>query len=199
MRGWGAAVALLLVGLVAAGCGGTDEGERAEETERAEPAPATELPAAPAGQAWATAMGFAYLHPVDWQREARETGPGQQLLGFTGPRMTAEVTPQVGLGVGRDYPNTLEEAVRLSKASSRTRYSEYEIVEEGPVDVGGAEGYQIVATYRAFTEEPATVRAIDILVQTPQRVQANFFVRAAEEDFEGLGLQRLAASLRLAP
>lgn len=196
MTGRSAAVALLLVGLVVAGCGSTEDDDRAEQIER-EKAPA--LPAPPSGQAWASAMGFAFLHPVDWEREARETEPGRQLLAFTGPRMTAEVTPQIGLGIGRDYPNTLEEAVRLSKAASQARYPEYEIVEEGPVEVGGAEAYRIVATYRAFTEEPATIRAVDILLQTPQRVQANLFAKAAEPDFERVGLQRLAGSLRPAP
>lgn len=190
-----AAVATLL-----AGCGetGQEEGSDRNEETRQPARSANELPSAPSGQAWASALGLAFLHPVDWEREARETGPGEQLIGFTGPQMTASVTPQVGLGAGRDYPNTLEEAVRLAKTDADTRYPGYAIEQEGPVETPGAQAYRIVATYDAFTEEPAKVRVIDIYLQTPERVQANFFVRAAEPDFEALELGRLAESFRLA-
>lgn len=187
------AVALLAVlGLGLSGCGSTqpESGQPPAPGQRSE-----QLPPPPSGQAWAQLMDFAFLRPRDWQREARQTGPGEQLLGFTGPQMTAGVTPQVGLGAGTDYPNSLSEAAELNKTAARTRYPGYEILEEGPVALQGAEAYRIVYTYRAFTERPATVRAIDILVQTPGRVQGNFFVAAAEPDFKRLRLESLAESL----
>jgi hypothetical protein len=138
---------------------------------------------------------FSFAAPADWEPERQGEPPAQTLAAYTGPPMTAGVTPQVGLGAGPDYPNSLEEAVELNKLDAKTRYPEYRIVDERPVEVAGARAYRVDSTYQAFTEEPATVRMVTILAQTPDRWQANLFVRAAEADFERLGLERLAMTV----
>lgn len=77
--------------------------------------------------------------------------------------------------------------------SSTTGYPEYEIAKEGPVPFEGGEAYRTVYMHRALTQQRATVGAIDILFQTPERVQSDSSSAAA--DFEHLRLQTLAESL----
>jgi len=167
-------------------CGGD------ESPERRPPAPVV---APPAGFVTVQDPLYAYAHPVGW---TRVTGRSKGLAGYQSPPGANRLPSQVGLGVNRRYPNTLRDAVRLAKDESRIVYPRYRIRSERPVVLPrGARGWRIEAEYASFQDKPVTVRTVDLLVQTPEKVQMNFFVRAPLADFERERLDEVLDSFQL--
>ena len=162
------------------------------EPERRAPAP---VGPPPAGFVTVQDPLYAYAHPAGW---TRVTGRSKGLEGFQSAPGTSALPSQVGLGVNRRYPNTLRDAVRLAKDESRIVYPRYRILSERPVPLpGGARAWRIEAEYASFQEKPVTVRTVDLLVQTPDKVQMNFFVRAPLADFERERLGEVLDSFQL--
>ena len=165
---------LPLLGVLAlAACGG------AEQPERRAPTP---VQPPPTGFVTVQDARYAYARPSGW---TRVTGRSKGLVGFQSAPGSNDLPSQVGLGINPRFPNTLGDAVRLAKDESRIVYPRYRIRSERPVALPrGARGWRIDAEYASFQAKPVTVRTIDLLVQTPEKVQMNFFVRAPLADFE---------------
>ena len=175
----GAALAVLAV--LAPACGGDEQS----------PPPVPDGFVREQGRAWT------FARPREWsQIEARET-PGKELLGFQSGLGPAGLPAQVGLGLNPNYPNELGQAVQLAKEQSQITYPGYKVLREREVELDGADAYRIDAQYDSFQEDPVPVRTVDLLVQTPDSTQMNFFVRAAATDFERLGLERIVETFRV--
>jgi hypothetical protein len=176
----GAALAALAI-LVSA-CGGGDEPP---------PPPVPEGFVREQGRAWT------FARPREWSPiEARET-PGKELLGFQSGLGPDGLPAQVGLGLNPNYPNELTQAVQLAKEQSQITYPGYKVLREREVELDGADAYRIDAQYDSFQEDSVPVRTVDLLVQTPDATQMNFFVRAAASDFERLDLERIVTTFRV--
>jgi len=85
-------------------------------------------------RAWQTTTGFSFLHPTDWQKEARSHSPGDSFVAYTGPVTDAGVTLQIDLGAGGEYPNSLKEAVSVAKLDHKARLPGVQDREGGPVE-----------------------------------------------------------------
>ena len=174
---------------VLAGCGGGDEPAR--------PAPP---PPTPPGFEAVAGEHYTFARPSEWQAipTSGEQPEGKELLGFQTPDGGAGGLPsQVGLGLNRAYRDPLAKAVALAKDENEIVYPEYEVLAERSVPMPGGEAYRIDAEYASFTEEPVRVKTVDLLVQTPEKVQLNFFVRGPAEDFDRLRLPEILDSFRL--
>jgi hypothetical protein len=170
------AAALTLLALIAPGCGGGgDEGP----------------PPVPSGFVREQGREWTFARPSDWSAVDAEPAAGKELLGFESALGPAGLPAQVGLGIGRDYPNELGQAVRLAKEQHKISYPGYKILREQELELAGADAYRIDAEYASFQEESVPVRTVNLLVQTSDDTQMNFFVRAAASDFERLGLERI--------
>jgi hypothetical protein len=134
---------------------------------------------------------WTFARPRDWSAIEANATPGKELLGFESGLGPAGLPAQVGLGLNPDYPNELRQAVQLAKEQSEITYPGYKLLREQEVEIAGADAYRIDAEYRSFQDDPVPVRTVDLLVQTPDKVQMNFFVRAAAADFERLDLERI--------
>ena len=174
---------------VLAGCGGADEPTR--------PAPP---PPTPPGFEAVAGEHYTFARPRDWQAipTSGKQAEGKEILGFQSPgEGTGGLPSQVGLGLNRAYRDPLAKAVSLAKDENQIVYPEYEVLAERSVTVAGGEAYRIDAEYSSFTEAPVRVKTVDLLVQTPDRVQLNFFVRGPAEDFDRLRLPEILDSFRL--
>jgi hypothetical protein len=167
---------------LAAACGGDDA-----------PAP----PPTPSGFVREQGRQWTFARPRDWAAVEAAAAPGKELVGFQSPLGPAGLPAQVGLGLNPDYPNELAQAVQLAKEQSEITYPGYKVLEEREVELAGASAYRIDAEYRSFQDEPVPVRTVDLLVQTEDAVQMNFFVRAAATDFDRLGLERIVETFRV--
>jgi len=168
---------LAALAILAPGCGGGGDDEA--------PPPVPEGFAREQGREWT------FARPRDWSPiEAKQT-TGKTLLGFQSGLGPDGLPAQVGLGIAPDFPNELGQAVQLSKEQSEITYPGYKVLREREVEIAGGDAYRIDAEYRSFQDEPVPVRTVDLLVQTPGKVQMNFFVRAAATDFERLDLERI--------
>jgi hypothetical protein len=172
--------ALAVVALLAPGCGGDD-------------AP----PPLPAGFVREQGREWTFARPRDWAAVDASPAPGKELLGFESALGPAGLPAQVGLGIGPDYPNALDQAVQLAKEQHKIAYPGYKVLREREVEIAGADAYRIDAEYRSFQDEPVPVRTVNLLVQTPGDTQMNFFVRAAAADFERLDLERIVQTFRV--
>jgi hypothetical protein len=170
------------IAALAASCGGEDP-----------PAP----PPTPSGFVREEGREWTFARPSDWSAVTTAETPGKELIGFESALGPAGLPAQVGLGVNPDYPNRLSQAVQLAKEQSEITYPGYKVVEEREIELAGAEAYRIDAEYRSFQDEPVPVRTVDLLIQTEDAVQMNFFVRAAATDFDRLGLERIVETFRL--
>jgi hypothetical protein len=174
--------ALGSIAALAAACGGDDA-----------PAP----PPTPSGFVREEGRQWTFARPRDWSAIGAAAAPGKELVGFESAPGPAGLPAQVGLGIAPDYPNELSQAVQLAKEQSEITYPGYEVLEEREIELAGADAYRIDAEYRSFQDEPVPVRTVDLLIQTKDAVQMNFFVRAAASDFERLGLERIVETFRL--
>jgi hypothetical protein len=170
------------IAALAAACGGDDA-----------PAP----PPTPSGFVREEGRQWTFARPRDWSAIGAAAAPGKELVGFESAPGPAGLPAQVGLGIAPDYPNELSQAVQLAKEQSEITYPGYEVLEEREIELAGADAYRIDAEYRSFQDEPVPVRTVDLLVQTEDAVQMNFFVRAAASDFDRLGLERIVETFRL--
>jgi hypothetical protein len=171
------------IALVAVACGGDDE-----------PAP----PPTPAGFVREEGREWTFARPRDWSAvQTTAAAAGKRLLGFQSENGPDGLPAQVGLGLNPDYPNELSQAVQLAKEQSEITYPGYKVLREREIELEGASAYRIDAEYRSFQDEPVPVRTVDLLVQTPDRVQMNFFVRAAASDFERLDLERIVRTFQV--
>ena len=173
--------ALCALALLAAGCGGDDD------------AP----PPVPQGFVVEQGREWTFARPRDWSPIEAEPTPGKELLGFQSGLGPAGLPAQVGLGLNPNYPDELTQAVQLAKEQSQITYPGYKVLREREVELDGADAYRIDAQYDSFQEDSVPVRTVDLLVQTPDSTQMNFFVRAAASDFERLGLERIVATFRV--
>jgi hypothetical protein len=140
---------------------------------------------------------WTFARPRDWSAVEANPTPGKELLGFESAVGPDGLPAQVGLGLNPDYPNELSQAVQLAKEQSDITYPGYKVLREREVELAGADAYRIDAEYRSFQDDPVTVRTVDLLVQTPDDVQMNFFVRAAATDFDRLELERIVQTFRV--
>jgi hypothetical protein len=176
----GAALAALT--MLAAGCGGGDDN-----------AP----PPVPQGFVREQGAKWTFARPRDWaQIEAQQT-PGKELLGFQSGLGPEGLPAQVGLGLNPRYPGALGEAVQFAKEQSEIKYPGYKVLDEREIELAGADGYRIDAQYDSFQDDPVPVRTVDLLVQTSQGTQMNFFVRASAADFDRLDLERVVKTFRV--
>jgi hypothetical protein len=174
--------ALAAVAILAPGCGGGDDD-----------AP----PPVPSGFVREQGRDWTFARPRGWSAVEAKPQPGKELLGFESASGPAGLPAQVGLGLNPDYPNELDEAVQLAKEQSAITYPGYKVLREREVELAGADAYRIDAEYRSFQDDPVAVRTVDLLVQTPDDTQMNFFVRAAATDFERLDLERIVQTFRV--
>jgi hypothetical protein len=177
------AAAIALLALLAAACGGGDGDD----------AP----PPLPSGFVREQGREWTFARPRDWSPVAAKPAPGKELLGFESALGPAGLPAQVGLGAAPEYPNELEQAVQLAKEQHEIAYPGYKVLREREVELAGADAYRIDAEYRSFQDDPVPVRTVNLLVQTPDDTQMNFFVRAAATDFERLGLERIVETFRV--
>ena len=154
-------------------------------------------PPAPSGFVREEGREWTFARPRDWSAVEAAAAPGKELVGFQSPLGPAGLPAQVGLGVNPDYPNALAQAVQLAKEQSEITYPGYKVLEAREIELAGADAYRIDAEYRSFQDEPVPVRTVDLLIQTEDAVQMNFFVRAAATDFDRLGLERIVETFRL--
>ena len=173
--------ALCALALLAAGCGGDDD------------AP----PPVPQGFVVEQGREWTFARPRDWSPIEAEPTPGKELLGFQSGLGPAGLPAQVGLGTNPRYGNELGQAVQLAKEQSEIKYPGYEVLDERELELAGADAYRIDAEYDSFDDEPVRVRTTDLLVKTAGGTQMNFFVRAAADDFERLGLERVVSTFRV--
>jgi hypothetical protein len=176
------ATALALLALLAPGCGGGDDDSP---------------PPLPSGFVREQGSEWTFARPRDWSAVDAEPAPGKELLGFESALGPAGLPAQVGLGIGPDYPNELDQAVRLAKEQHKISYPGYRILREQELELPGADAYRIDAEYGSFQDDSVPVRTVNLLVQTPDDTQMNFFVRAAASDFERLGLERIVDTFRV--
>jgi hypothetical protein len=176
------AVFCAALAIVVPGCGGGGDG-----------AP----PPVPDGFVREQGREWTFARPRDWTAIEAKPTPGKELLGFQSALGPAGLPAQVGLGMAPEYPNELAQAVQLAKEQSEIAYPGYKVLREREVELAGADAYRIDAEYRSFQDEPVPVRTVDLLVQTPEKVQMNFFVRAAAADFERLDLERIVETFRV--
>jgi hypothetical protein len=125
-----------------------------------------------------TGKGFAFDHPASWTKETPQRG----VVGFYG---TGTYPPQVAIGAGAAH-NDLAAVVRLHKESQKIRFPSYRVNAERDVP----HGHVIDATYRV---KGAVLHEIDLLVQTDDGRQLDFFVRAPV----GVDLRAVFNSFRL--
>jgi hypothetical protein len=135
-------------------------------------------PPTPAGFTRFTGKGFTFDHPAGWTKETPQRG----VVGFYG---TGAFPPQVAVGVGAAH-NDLDAVVRLHKETQKIRFPSYRVHAEREV----AHGHVIDATYRV---KGAVLHEIDLLVQTQDGRQLDFFVRAPV----GVDLRTVFNSFRL--
>lgn len=180
-----AALAALAAGLALPACGGDDR-----------PAPRP-VAAPPAGFASAQGERWAFAYPRGWSRITRPDGRPTRITGFQDTSLSARLPVQAGVGVNADYRNELADAVRLAKDESRIAYPGYRVLDERRVKLPGARAYRIDAVYESFSEEPVSIRTTDLLVQTDDGVQMNFFVRGPEAEFERAGLAQIVRTFQV--
>jgi hypothetical protein len=194
------AVSIAALLLTAAACGGGGSGDQADSD--ATPAPTSSAtPAAPAA-GFVTVKGadWSFSRPEAWTKVGEEeTEKGKESEIFQSEPGTDGIPSQVGIGTASDYKPSLRRAVMIGKDIDETRFPTYEVTKEGPLEIQGAEGYKIDATYDSFTDQPIPIRIVNIYVQTPARRQMNFFVRGPETDLQALGLEQLVDSFRVLP
>jgi hypothetical protein len=154
-------------------------------------------PPVPSGFVREQGREWTFARPREWSAVETKPTPGKELLGFQSALGSAGLPAQVGLGLNPDYPNELAQAVQLAKEQSEITYPGYKVLHEREVELAGANAYRIDAEYPSFQDDPVPVRTVDLLVQTPDDVQMNFFVRAAATDFERLDLERIVQTFRV--
>ena len=176
----------LILGCLLASCGGGGG-----------PSPRP-TPPVPQGFVAATGRHYAFVRPRDWRPIQADAGaPGKVLVGFESSPGPSGLPSQVGIGIDPRYPHELRDAVRLAKDESRIVYPGYRITAEKTFPLDGAQALRIDAEYASFQDEPRPVRTVDVLAQTPEGVQLNFFVRGPAEDFDRLGLTSILDSFRI--
>jgi hypothetical protein len=121
------------------------------------------VPPPPPGFTRYAGDGFSFDHPAGWTRETPQRG----VVGFYG---RGAYPPQVAVGTGVAH-NDLDAVVRLHKETQRIRFPSYRVTAERRVP----HGHVIDATYRV---QGAVLHEIDLLVQTEDGRQLDFFVRA---------------------
>jgi len=144
-----------------------------------------------------TGAHYSFARPAQWRAiDMREQG-GAEAVGWQSAPGAHGIPMQVGLGLAEDYPNSLEAAVDLVKGESRIVYPGYRITDERFINVEGARAYRIDSTYESFSEQPSTVRDVDLYIQTGDRVQLNLFVRGPAEDWDETRVQTMIDSLEV--
>jgi hypothetical protein len=107
--------------------------------------------------------GFHFDHPSGWTQETPQRG----VVGFYG---RGAYPPQVAVGTGVAH-NELHAVVRLHKETQKIRFPSYQVTAERDVP----HGHVIDATYRV---RGAVLHEVDLIVQTGDGRQLDFFVRA---------------------
>lgn len=159
--------------------------------------PAAKPAAEPAGFETASGERWSFARPRGWEPIPVQPDEGEELVGFQSGAGENGLQSQVGIGVKAGYRDALASAVRLAKDESRIVYPGYEVTGERTVQLAGAKAHRIDARYDSFQDEPVEVRTADLLVQTPDGLQINLFVRGPAADFERLGLERILDTFRV--
>ena len=175
-----AALALALAS-VAAGCGSGGP----------EPQPRS---APPSGFARYDAQGISFDHPSAWTRDT----PAQGQIEFYGTPGEGGLPPQVVIG---DAParNDLDDVVKLHKGMQKVRFPSYDVARDEPIELAGAESAHVVDAQYTMVSQGAKVlvREVNLLVQTDDGRQLDFFVRSPAGDYTAAKLGAIFDSFRL--
>lgn len=170
---------VLALGCLAAGCGSGEPEPRG---------------APPSGFARYDADGISFDHPSGWTRDTLEQGQTE----FYGRPGEGGLPPQVVIG---DAParNDLRDVVKLHKGTQKVRFTTYDIKRDEPVELAGAEAAHVVDAQYTMVSKGAKVlvREVNLLVQTEDGRQLDFFVRSPAGDYGAAKLQAIFDSFRL--
>jgi hypothetical protein len=171
----------LAFGCVLAGCGSGEP--------EAEPRSAP-----PAGFARYDASGISFDHPAKWTRDT----PAEGQVEFYGTPGEGGLPPQVVIG---DAPsrNSLEQVVEVHKGMQKVRFTTYDVTRDEPVELAGAEAAHVVDARYTMVSQGAKVlvRETNLLVQTADGRQLDFFVRSPARDYTAAKLGAIFDSFRL--
>ena len=167
--------AVLALACLAAGCGSSEP----------EPEPRK---APPAGFARYEAAGISFDHPSNWTRDA----PAEGQVEFYGTPGEGGLPPQVVIG---DAParNRLRDVVKVHKGMQKARFTTYDVTRDEPVQLAGAEGAHVVDAQYTLVSQGAKVlvRETNLLVETSDGRQLDFFVRSPAGDYSAAKLQAI--------
>jgi hypothetical protein len=164
---------------VAAGCGG------------GEPEPPRS--ATPTGFERYQGRGISFDRPTAWTRDT----PAEGQVEFYGTPGEGGLPPQVMIG---DAParNHLRDVVKLHKGMQKVRFTTYDVTRDEPVEVPGAEAAHVVDAQYTMVSQGAKVlvRETNLLVQTNDGRQLDFFVRSPARDYDAAKLATIFDSFR---
>ena len=94
--------------------------------------------------------------------------------------------------------NNLRDVVKVHKGMQKVRFTTYDVTRDEPVKLAGAEAAHVVDAQYTMVSKGAKVlvREVNLLVETEDGRQLDFFVRSPAGDYAAA---KLAGHLRLLP
>ena len=95
--------------------------------------------------------------------------------------------------------NDLRDVVKLHKGMQRVRFTTYDVTRDEPVEVPGAQAAHVVDARYTMDSQGAKVlvREVNLLVQTKDGRQLDFFVRSPARDYAAARLATVFDSFRV--